>query len=134
MSRHRFCLIFFLMSQHKLTCRNILLVLLFNFLSLHKIPCCNIISIFFLFLVSRQELLCLYRFLLVLTSSIRNLFSTLSLFVSADLLHSSHVLSRHHVFCSDIALLQYLVLYVATKEILSWQISLSICLNVCRNT
>ena len=42
-----------------------------------------------------------------------------SLFVSADLLHSSHVLSRHAVFCRDIALLLYSVLCVAIEEILS---------------
>ena len=48
-----------------------------------------------------------------------NLVATLYLFVSADLLHSSHVLSRHIVFCRDIAPLLYSVLYVATEEILS---------------
>ena len=48
-----------------------------------------------------------------------NLVATSSLFVSADLLHSSHVLSRHAVFCRDIALLLYSVLCVATEEILS---------------
>ena len=102
------------MSQHKLTYHGILPVLLFNFLSRHKIPCRDGVSTFFLFLVSRHELLCRDRFLLVLTSSIRNLVATLSLFVSADLLYSSHVLSRHVVFCHDIALLLYSVLYVAT--------------------
>ena len=66
MSRHRFCLLFFIMSQHKLICRSIFPVLLFNF------------------------------------------------FVSADLLHSSHVLSRHTVFCHDIAHLLYLVICVAS--------------------
>ena len=30
-----------------------------------------------------------------------NLVATLTFFVSADLLHSSHVLSRHAVFCRD---------------------------------
>ena len=59
-----------------------------------------------------------------------NLVATLSLFVSADLLHSSHVLSRHAVFCRDITLLLYSVLFVTTEEILSRQISLAICLNV----
>ena len=48
-----------------------------------------------------------------------NLVATSSLFVSADLLHSSHVLSRQAVFCCDIALLLYLVLCIATEEILS---------------
>ena len=48
-----------------------------------------------------------------------NLVATISFFVSADLLHSSHVLSRHAVFCQDIAHLFYLVLCVATEEILS---------------
>ena len=48
-----------------------------------------------------------------------NLVATLSLFVSADLLHSSHVLSRHAVFCRDITLFLYSVLFVATEEILS---------------
>ena len=56
---------------------------------------------------------------MVLTSSIRNLVATLFLFVSADLLHSSHILSRYVVFCRDIALLLYSVLCVATKERLS---------------
>ena len=48
-----------------------------------------------------------------------NLVATLSFFVSTDLLHSSYVLSRHAVFCRDIVPLLYLVLCVATKEILS---------------
>ena len=48
-----------------------------------------------------------------------NLVVTLSLFVSADLLHSSHILSRHTVFCHDIAPLLYSVLCVVTEEILS---------------
>ena len=48
-----------------------------------------------------------------------NLVATLTFFVSADLLHSSHVLSRHVVFCRDIAPLLYLVLCVASEEILS---------------
>ena len=48
-----------------------------------------------------------------------NLVATLSFFVLADLLHSSHVLSRHAVFCQDIAHLLYSVLCVATEEILS---------------
>ena len=48
-----------------------------------------------------------------------NLVATLSFFVSADLLHSSHVLSRHVVFCRDITYLLYSVLCVATEEILS---------------
>ena len=47
------------------------------------------------------------------------LVATLSLFVSADLLHSSHVLSRHVVFYRDIAPFLHLVLCVATEEILS---------------
>ena len=47
-----------------------------------------------------------------------NLVATLTFFVSADLLHSSHVLSRHAIFCRDIALLLYSVLCVATEEIL----------------
>ena len=118
MSRYRFFLLFFLLSQHKLICRSILPVLLFNFLSQHKKPCHNRISAFFLFLVSRQELLCRDRFLLVLTSSIRNLIATLFLFVSADLLHSSHVFLRHTVFCRDIALL-YSVFFIPTEERLS---------------
>ena len=57
MSRHRFCILFFLVTQHKLICRSILPVLLFNLLSRHKISCCDKISAFFLFLVSGQELL-----------------------------------------------------------------------------
>ena len=48
-----------------------------------------------------------------------NLVATLTFFVSADLLHSSHVLSRHVVFCRDRAPLLYLVLCVASEEILS---------------
>ena len=48
-----------------------------------------------------------------------NLVVTLSFFVLANLLHSSHVLSRHVVFCRDIALLLYSVLCVATEEIMS---------------
>ena len=48
-----------------------------------------------------------------------NLITTLSFFVSADLLHSSHVLSRYVVFYHDIDPLLYSVLCVATKEILS---------------
>ena len=48
-----------------------------------------------------------------------NLVSTLTLFVSNDLLHSSHVLSRHIIFCHDITLLLYSVLCVAIEEILS---------------
>ena len=47
-----------------------------------------------------------------------NLVTTLSFFVSTNLLHSSHVLWRHVVFCCDIAHLLYLVLCVATEEIL----------------
>ena len=39
---------------------------------------------------------------MVLTSSIRDIVVTLFLFVSADLLHSSHVLSQHTVFSRDI--------------------------------
>ena len=34
---------------------------------------------------------------------LKNLVTTLSFFVSVDLLHSSHVLSRHAIFCGDIA-------------------------------
>ena len=48
-----------------------------------------------------------------------NLVATLTFFVSADLLHSSHVLSRHAIFHRDIALLLYSVLCVATEEIFS---------------
>ena len=48
-----------------------------------------------------------------------NLVTTSSLFVSTDLLHYSHVLSRHTVFCCDIALLLYSILCVVTEEILS---------------
>ena len=48
-----------------------------------------------------------------------NLVATSSLFVFANLLYSSHVLSRHAVFCCDITLLLYSVLCVATDEILS---------------
>ena len=48
-----------------------------------------------------------------------NLFATLSFFVLADLLHSSHVLLRHAVVCRDLAHLLYLVLCVATEELLS---------------
>ena len=48
-----------------------------------------------------------------------NLVATLSFFVSADLLHSSNVLSRHAVFCHDIAHLLYSVLCVVIEEILS---------------
>ena len=69
--------------------------------------------------MSLQELLCRYRFLLVWTSSIRNLVATLFLFVSADLSHSSYVLLRHAVFCRDIVLLLYSVLCVSIEEILS---------------
>ena len=47
-----------------------------------------------------------------------NLVATLSFYVSADLLHSSHVLLRHAVFCRDIAHLLYLVLCVVTEELL----------------
>ena len=63
-----------------------------------------------------------------------NLVATLSLFVSVDLLHSSHDLSQHAVFCHDIAPLLYSLLCVATEEILSLQISLAICFDVCRDT
>ena len=59
-----------------------------------------------------------------------NFIATLSLFVSSDLLHSPHVLSRHAIFCRDIAHLLYLVLCVAIEEIFSLQISLAICLDV----
>ena len=48
-----------------------------------------------------------------------NLVATLTFFVSADLLHSSLVLSRHSIFCHDIALLLYSVLCVAIEEIFS---------------
>ena len=48
-----------------------------------------------------------------------NLVATSTFFVLADLLHSSHILSRHAILCHDIALLLYSVLCVATKEILS---------------
>ena len=48
-----------------------------------------------------------------------NLVATLYFFVSTDLLHYSHVLSRHAVFCRDITLLLYSVICVATEEILS---------------
>ena len=48
-----------------------------------------------------------------------NLVPTLSFFVSTDLLHSSHVLLRHLVFCREIAHLLYSVLCVATEELLS---------------
>ena len=48
-----------------------------------------------------------------------NLVATLTFFVSADLLYSSYVLSRHAIFCRNIALLLYSVLCVVTKEILS---------------
>ena len=34
---------------------------------------------------------------------LKNLVATIYFFVSTDLLHSSHVLSRHAVFCRDIA-------------------------------
>ena len=118
MSRHRFCFLFFLVLQHKLICHSILPVLFFNFLSQQKIPCHDRISAFFFFLLSRQELLCRDRFLLILTSSIRNLVATLFLFVSTDLLHSSHVLSRHIVFFRNIALLLYSIICIAIKEIL----------------
>ena len=47
-----------------------------------------------------------------------NLVATLYFFVSADLLHSCHVPSRHVVFCCDIAHILYLVFCVATEEIL----------------
>ena len=43
-----------------------------------------------------------------------NLVATLTFFVFADLLHSSHVLLRDVVFCHDIALLLYSILCVAT--------------------
>ena len=48
-----------------------------------------------------------------------NLVATLTFFVSANLLHSSHLLSRHAVFCRNIAQLLYSVLFVVTEEILS---------------
>ena len=48
-----------------------------------------------------------------------NLVATSTFVVSTDFLYSSHVLSRHVIFCSDIALLLYSVLGVATEEILS---------------
>ena len=48
-----------------------------------------------------------------------NLVATLSFFVSADLLHSSHVLSQHAVFYHDVAHFLYSVLCVAIEEILS---------------
>ena len=48
-----------------------------------------------------------------------NLIATLSFFVLVDLLHSSHVLSQHAIFCCEIALLLYSVLCVAIEEILS---------------
>ena len=48
-----------------------------------------------------------------------NFVATSSLFVSADLLLSSHVQSRYVVFYRDIALFLYSVLCVAIKEILS---------------
>ena len=48
-----------------------------------------------------------------------NLVATLTFFVSTDLLHSSHVRSRHAIFCPDIALLLYSVLCVTKAEILS---------------
>ena len=47
------------------------------------------------------------------------LVATLTFFVSANLLHSSHLLSQHAVFCRDIARLLYAVLFVVTEEILS---------------
>ena len=56
---------------------------------------------------------------MIFTSSIRNLVATLSLFISADLLLSSHVSLRQVVFCRDIALLLYSVPFVAAEEILS---------------
>ena len=59
------------------------------------------------------------QFLLGANIQLTNLVATLSFFVLADLLHSSHVLSRHTIFCRDIALLLYSVLCVATEEILS---------------
>ena len=48
-----------------------------------------------------------------------NFVTTLFLFVSANLLHSSRVLSRHVVFCHEIAHLIHSILCVATEEILS---------------
>ena len=48
-----------------------------------------------------------------------NLVATSTFFVSTNFLYSSHVLSRDVIFCSDIALLLYSVLGVATEEILS---------------
>ena len=47
---------------------------------------------------------------------LKSLIATLTFFVSADLLHSSHVLSRHVIFCRDIALLLYSVLYVRQRK------------------
>ena len=64
---------------------------------------------------------------------LKNLVAILTFFVSADLLHSSLVLSRHAIFCCNISLLLYSVLCVATEEILSRQISLTIFLDVCRD-
>ena len=57
--------------------------------------------------------------LLSLDIQLTNLVPTLTFFISTDLLHSSHVLSRHAIFCHYIALLLYSVSCVATEEILS---------------
>ena len=57
--------------------------------------------------------------LLGLDIQLKNLVATLTFFVSTDLLHSSHVLSRHAIFCHYRALLLYLAPCVATEEILS---------------
>ena len=48
-----------------------------------------------------------------------NLVATLTFLVSADLLHSTSILSQHAIFCHNVALLLYSVPCVATKEIVS---------------
>ena len=48
-----------------------------------------------------------------------NLVATLSLFVSTNLLRSSHIYWRHAVFCHDITPFLYSALCIAIEEILS---------------
>ena len=85
LSRHRFCLLFFIMLQHKLICHSSLLVFLFNFLSQHKISMsqqnfCSLLvfNVMIGAFMSRQVLPCI-------GIQLTNLVVTLSLFVSADL-------------------------------------------------
>ena len=100
------------MSQHKLIFHRILFVLLFNFLSRQNfcfLPVSSVVTCAFM----------LQQVLLGVDIQLTNLVAISTFFVSTDLLHSSYVLSRHAIFCRDIALLLYSVLCVVTEEILS---------------